>query len=390
MSIVGVELDAPETVNEAETEFSPKMVVVGIGGGGGNAVSHMVKANIDSVKTVCINTDVQALKKATAEVKVQIGSKMTAGLGCGADPEKGKAAAEEDIDKIRDVLCGNNIVFITAGEGGGTGTGGAPVVAQVARELGILSIAIVTKPFSYEGNKRARHAEEGIKELSKFADTIIVVPNDRLLECIGNKVSVLNAFAAANDVLLKAVRGISSSLLNPGLINLDFNDLRKCMENGGVAIIGIGVASGPNRAQEAIQHAIVSPLLEDIDLNGANSIFINVEGPTDLGIEELSQINKTIQEYADPDAEIISGLSTYEPETNVPEGEGEIRVTVVATGIGKKSKEVEVEDLTKPIPQSIQLDDVVTGDDLGGIFFKNDNGSEENLDVPVILRKQAD
>jgi cell division protein FtsZ len=392
MSIVGVELDTPEVSSEAESNFRPNMVVVGIGGGGGNAVSHMVKAHIDAVKTICINTDAQALNKTTADVKVQIGSKMTGGLGCGADPTKGKAAAEEDIDKIRDAIMGNHIIFITAGEGGGTGTGGAPVVAQVARELGILSIAIVTKPFSYEGQKRAQHAEEGIKELAKYADTLIVVPNDKLLQVLGKKVTVLNAFAEANDVLLKAVRGISSSLLKEGHINLDFNDLRRCMENGGMAIIGIGVGKGPERAQEAVQQAIVCPLLDDVDLKGATSVFLNVEAPLDLGMDELGLINQTIKGYADPDAEIISGLtySSEEADPEVPEGEGELRVTVIATGIGKKTDEpTAIKTAFMSPDQILNIDpDELVGDN--SPFIKAGLSDEDNLDVPAFFRKQAD
>lgn len=391
MSIVGVELDTPEVAAEAESNFRPNMVVVGIGGGGGNAVSHMVKAHIDTVKTICINTDAQALNKTTAEVKVQIGSKMTGGLGCGADPTKGKAAAEEDIDKIRDAIMGNHIIFITAGEGGGTGTGGAPVVAQVARELGILSIAIVTKPFSYEGQKRAQHAEEGIKELAKYADTLIVVPNDKLLQVLGKKVTVLNAFAEANDVLLKAVRGISGSLLKEGHINLDFNDLRRCMENGGTAIIGVGVGKGPEIAQEAVQQAIVCPLLDDVDLKGATSIFLNVEAPADLGMDELGLINQTINGYADPNAEIISGLTytSEEVDADVPEGEGEVRVTVIATGIGKKSDEPEMIKTVFNPDQILNIDD----DEMIGTdtpFIRSGLSDEDNLEVPAIFRKQAD
>jgi cell division protein FtsZ len=407
MGIMGVEVTPPEEVSTETTSFRPSMIVVGIGGGGGNAVSHMARSNIDSVKTLCINTDAQALNKTQADVKVQIGSKMTGGLGCGADPTKGKAAAEEDIDKIRDALMGNHIIFITAGEGGGTGTGGAPVVAQVAKELGILSIAIVTKPFSYEGKKRAEHAEQGIKELAQYADTLIVIPNDKLLKVLGKKVTVLNAFAEANDVLLKAVKGISGSLLNDGVINLDFNDLKRCMENGGNAIIGIGVGRGAERAQDAVQQAIVCPLLDDIDLKGARSVFLNIEAPANISMEEMEYINNTVQGYADPSAEIITGIAyTSSPNdeisladkdgSDVPEGE--IRVTVIATGVGRKGENNTVQlKVLEPASTVIDINpEEMIGD--ASPFIQDGIGSgmggfsheDQSLDTPAFFRKQAD
>jgi cell division protein FtsZ len=408
MGIMGVEVTPPEEVTSETTSFRPSMIVVGIGGGGGNAVTHMARSNIDSVKTLCINTDAQALNKTQADVKVQIGSKMTGGLGCGADPTKGKAAAEEDIDKIRDALIGNHIIFITAGEGGGTGTGGAPVVAQVAKELGILSIAIVTKPFSYEGKKRAEHAEQGIKELAQYADTLIVIPNDKLLKVLGKKVTVLNAFAEANDVLLKAVKGISGSLLNDGVINLDFNDLKRCMENGGNAIIGIGVGRGAERAQDAVQQAIVCPLLDDIDLKGARSVFLNIEAPANIGMDEMEYINNTVKEYADPDAEIITGIAyTSSPndeislnsspdDSEVPEGE--IRVTVIATGVGRKGENNTVQP--KVLEATSTLPDIDPSELIGEAspFIQDGVGAgygvfgqdEQSLDSPAFFRKQAD
>lgn len=405
MGIVGVEVAPPEEAGSEATSFRPSMLVVGIGGGGGNAVSHMSRSNIDSVKTLCINTDAQALNKCQADVKVQIGSKMTGGLGCGADPTKGKAAAEEDIDKIRDALMGNHIVFLTAGEGGGTGTGGAPVVAQVAKELGILSIAIVTKPFSYEGKRRAEHAEQGIKELAQYADTLIVIPNDKLLKVLGKKVTVLNAFAEANDVLLKAVKGISGSLLNDGEINLDFNDLKRIMENGGNAIIGIGVGTGADRAQDAVQQAIVCPLLDDVDLKGARSVFLNVEAPTNITTDELELINKTVQDYADADAEIISGIAytsspndeisiSQDTDDEVPSGE--IRVTVIATGVSRRGENPSVQPkVLEPNSTVIDIDATeMIGDEAP--FFQDSVSSgfgshaEQSLDTPTFLRKQAD
>ncbi len=406
MSIMGVEVTPPEDQGAEATSFRPSMIVVGIGGGGGNAVSHMARSNIDSVKTLCINTDAQALNKTQADVKVQIGSKMTGGLGCGADPTKGKAAAEEDIDKIRDALIGNHIIFITAGEGGGTGTGGAPVVAQVAKELGILSIAIVTKPFSYEGKKRAEHAEQGIKELAQYADTLIVIPNDKLLKVLGKKVTVLNAFAEANDVLLKAVQGISGSLLHDGVINLDFNDLKRCMENGGNAIIGIGVGRGAERAQDAVQQAIVCPLLDDIDLKGARSVFLNIEAPANISMDEMELINNTVKDYADPNAEIITGIAYMSSpnddiamdvdESAVPEGE--IRVTVIATGVGRKGEQSTVQPKVLDSASTvIDIDaDELIGNDSPFLqegmnsSFGSFSNEEQSLDSPAFFRKQAD
>ncbi len=408
MSIVGVEVASPEETEAGGASFRPAMIVVGIGGGGGNAVSHMARAHIDSVKTLCINTDAQALNKTQADVKVQIGSKMTGGLGCGADPSKGKAAAEEDVDKIRDALIGNHIIFITAGEGGGTGTGGAPVVAKVAKEMGILSIAIVTKPFSYEGKKRAEHAEQGIKELAQYADTLIVIPNDKLLKVLGKKVTVLNAFAEANDVLLKAVQGISGSLLNDGVINLDFNDLKRCMENGGNAIIGIGVGRGAERAQEAVQKAIVCPLLDDIDLKGARSVFLNIEAPTNIGLDEMELINNTVKDYADANAEIITGiaytsspnddisLDSAKSDSDIPEGE--IRVTVIATGVGRKGDGMAAVQPKVLEPSStiidIDADELIRDDSPflqdGDTGFSPFSQEEQSLDSPAFFRKQAD
>ncbi len=397
-SMLGVEIQTDNTSDESSSVFEPTMLVVGIGGGGGNAVTHMSKAHIDGVKTMCINTDAQALAKTQADIKLQIGCKMTGGLGCGADPTKGKAAAEEDMDNIRNALQGFNIVFITAGEGGGTGTGGAPVVAQVAKEMGILSVAIVTKPFSYEGKTRAEHAEKGIKDLSQFADTLIVIPNDKLLKVLGKKVTVLKAFAEANDVLLNAVRGISSALMNSGTINLDYNDLKRCTENGGNAIIGIGSSTGPERAQNAVQQAIVCPLLDDVDLKGARSVFLNIDAPADFSMEELELINATVKDYAAPNAEIITGITYVEGEEEIvdeadsEEMKGQVRVTVIATGVGHKNDKSQAIDLDRATPESPVIDidsNTLVGDD--SPFFQNGPSAfEETLDSPAFLRQQAD
>ncbi|MGN1357690.1 MAG: cell division protein FtsZ [Succinivibrionaceae bacterium] len=396
-SMLGVEVPSDNPSEEKNSVFEPTMLVVGIGGGGGNAVTHMSKSHIDAVKTMCINTDAQALSKTQADIKLQIGCKMTGGLGCGADPTKGKAAAEENMDDIRTALQGFNIVFITAGEGGGTGTGGAPVVAQIAKEMGILSFAIVTKPFSYEGKTRAEHAEAGIKELAQYADALIVIPNDKLLKVLGKKVTVLKAFAEANDVLLKAVRGISGALMTSGTINLDYNDLKRCTENGGNAIIGIGSGTGPERAQNAVQQAIVCPLLDDVDLKGAHSVFLNLEVPNDVTMEEMEYINATVKDYAAPNAEIITGLTYVNDDETVPETEdgepvGEIRVTVIATGVGHKNAPSATINMScAPVSPVIDIDSSeLVGED--SPFFQNGTGTfdDASLDSPTFFRKQAD
>lgn len=301
--------------------------VVGVGGGGGNAVAHMLKSNIDGVEFICANTDAQALNKTEVRTALQLGASVTRGLGAGANPNIGFDAAMEDRDRIEEALSGTDMVFITAGMGGGTGTGAAPVVAEVARSMGILTVAVVTKPFPFEGSKRMLVAEEGITKLANHVDSLITIPNEKLLSVMGKNLSLLDAFKAANDVLHDAVQGIAELITRPGLINVDFADVRTVMSEMGVSMMGAGKASGENRAAEAAEMAIKSPLLEDINLNGARGILVNITAGLDLGVGEFDEVGSTIKEFARDDATIVIGTVIDEDMVD------EIRVTVVATGL---------------------------------------------------------
>lgn len=321
-----------ELVDNAPSS-SAVIKVVGVGGGGGNAVNHMVESNIEGVEFICANTDAQALKRVSAKTVLQLGSEITKGLGAGANPEVGRQAAMEDRERIAELLSGADMVFITAGMGGGTGTGGAPVVAQVAKELGILTVAVVTRPFPFEGPKRMRAAEEGMKELSEHVDSLITIPNEKLLSVLGKNATLLTAFSAANDVLLGAVQGIAELITSPGIINVDFADVRTVMSEMGMAMMGTGGATGENRAREAAEKAIRSPLLEDIDLHGARGILVNITAGPDLSIGEFNDVGATVQEFASQEATIVVGTSID------MEMSDELRVTVVAAGLdGSKAK----------------------------------------------------
>jgi cell division protein FtsZ len=303
--------------------------VIGVGGGGGNAVAHMVTSGIDGVEFMCINTDSQALKHAKVKTALQIGCNITKGLGAGADPEIGRQAAMEDRDRIVELVEGCDMLFITAGMGGGTGTGAAPVVAQVAKELGILTVAVVTKPFEMEGNKRSFVADHGIAELGKYCDSLITIPNQKLLTVLGPQTTLLDAFKSANQVLQGAVQGIAELITRPGLINVDFADVRTVMAETGMAMMGSGSASGENRAKEAAEAAVSSPLLEDINLAGAHGILVNVTAGMDLSIGEFQEVGNIVKQFASEDATVVVG-TVIDPElTNV------VRVTVVATGLGR-------------------------------------------------------
>jgi cell division protein FtsZ len=303
--------------------------VIGVGGGGGNAVAHMVTAGIDGVEFMCINTDSQALKHAKVKTALQIGCNITKGLGAGADPEVGRQAAMEDRDRIVELVEGCDMLFITAGMGGGTGTGAAPVVAQVAKELGILTVAVVTKPFEMEGNKRLFVADHGIAELGKFCDSLITIPNQKLLTVLGPQTTLLDAFKAANQVLQGAVQGIADLITRPGLINVDFADVRTVMAETGMAMMGSGVASGEGRAKEAAEAAVSSPLLEDINLAGAHGILVNVTAGMDLSIGEFQEVGQIVKQFASEDATVVVG-TVIDPELS-----NQVRVTVVATGLGR-------------------------------------------------------
>ena len=365
--------------------------VLGIGGGGGNAVAHMVRAGIEGVDFICANTDAQALKGAKVKTGLQIGCNITKGLGAGANPEVGRQAAMEDRDRIQEVIEGADMLFITAGLGGGTGTGAAPVVAQLAKEMGILTVAVVTKPFTMEGGKRMRIAEQGIAELGRFVDSLITIPNEKLLSVLGPQTTLLDAFRAANEVLQGAVQGIAELITRPGLINVDFADVRTVMSEMGMAMMGSGVASGQDRARVAAEAAVSSPLLEDINLSGANGILVNVTAGVDLSIGEFQEVGDTVKQFASDDATVVIG-TVIDPEMS-----DELRVTVVATGLGQavglaerpmkvvrrspKGREVNYNDLEKPAVQRKRAvgDGVTPSDSL-----------EELLDIPAFLRRQAD
>jgi cell division protein FtsZ len=286
--------------------------VIGVGGGGGNAVNHMLQSQIDGVDFICANTDAQALNNTQVRTALQLGANVTRGLGAGANPERGYEAAMEDRDRIADAIEGADMVFITAGMGGGTGTGAAPVVAEVAKDMGILTVAVVTKPFAFEGPKRMQIAEVGIRELSERVDSLIVIPNEKLLSALG-RVSLLEAFKSANDVLLNAVQGIADLITKPGLINVDFADVRTVMSEMGKAMMGAGKAKGEDRAREAAELAIRSPLLEDINLSGARGLLVNITAGMDMGIHEFDEVGSTIREFACDDATVVVG-TVIDPE----------------------------------------------------------------------------
>ncbi|UUM31106.1 cell division protein FtsZ [Vibrio japonicus] len=306
--------------------------VVGVGGGGGNAVEHMVRESIEGVEFISINTDAQALRKTSVNSVIQIGGDITKGLGAGANPQVGRDAALENRDQIKDELTGADMVFIAAGMGGGTGTGAAPVIAEVAKELGILTVAVVTKPFSFEGKKRLAFAEQGIEELSKHVDSLITIPNEKLLKVLGRGITLLEAFASANDVLKNAVQGIAELITRPGMINVDFADVRTVMSEMGHAMMGSGVAKGEDRAEEAAEMAISSPLLEDIDLAGARGVLVNITAGLDMRLDEFETVGNTVKAFASDNATVVIGTSLD------PDMADEIRVTVVATGIGNERK----------------------------------------------------
>ncbi len=303
--------------------------VLGVGGGGGNAVTHMLSTGIEGVDFMCINTDAQALKHSKIKTALQIGSNITKGLGAGADPEIGRQAAMEDRDRIIELIEGCDMLFITAGMGGGTGTGAAPIVAQIAKELGILTVAVVTRPFEMEGSKRALIADHGMAELARHVDSLITIPNQKLLTVLGPKTTLLDAFRQANSVLQGAVQGIAELITRPGLINVDFADVRTVMAETGMAMMGSGVGRGESRARDAAEAAVSSPLLEDVNLAGAHGILVNVTAGMDLSIGEFQEVGNIVKEFASDDATVVVG-TVIDPELN-----DELRVTVVATGLGR-------------------------------------------------------
>jgi cell division protein FtsZ len=363
--------------------------VIGVGGGGGNAVQHMLDAHIEGVSFTCANTDAQALKNSSAKTVLQLGSNITKGLGAGSDPEVGRQAALEDRDRIMDVLEGADMVFITAGMGGGTGTGAAPIVAQVAREMGILTVAVVTRPFAFEGKKRGMVSDEGIKELGQFVDSLITIPNEKLLTVLGRDISLLNAFSAANDVLLGAVQGIAELITCPGLINVDFADVRTVMSEMGMAMMGSGKAQGEDRARVAAEAAISSPLLEDVNLSGARGLLVNITAGMDLAIGEFDDVGNTVKEFASENATVVVG-TVIDPEMT-----GDMRVTIVATGLGNLAREeasriklvqnaggdLNYKDFDRPTVMRNQASEPK---------IEPIDGDADYLDIPAFLRRQAD
>ncbi len=380
--------------------------VLGVGGGGGNAVSHMSQSGIEGVDFICVNTDAQALKHSKVKTALQIGCNITKGLGAGSNPEVGRQAAMEDRDRIIELIDGCDMLFITAGMGGGTGTGAAPVVAQVARELGILTVAVVTRPFNMEGNKRASIAEQGILDLSRHVDSLITIPNQKLLSVLGGTTTLLDAFRQANEVLQGAVQGIADLITRPGLINVDFADVRTVMTGTGPAMMGTGFGSGEGRAQAAAEMAVSSPLLEDINLAGAQGILVNVTAGLDLAIGEFEEVGNIIKQYAAEDATVVIG-TVIDPEL-----QGEIRVTVVATGLeniaapraAERAPALAPRPSARPpqvsvvpakpaapdyrefdAPPAVRQNRRAVGDGL-----RYDAPSEDVLDIPAFLRRQAD
>jgi cell division protein FtsZ len=395
---------------ELVEKLAPNAVikVIGVGGGGGNAVGHMVNSTIDGVEFICANTDAQALKNSGARTTLQLGETVTKGLGAGANPELGRQAALEDRDRIVEVLDGADMVFITCGMGGGTGTGAAPVVAQLAKEKGILTVAVVTKPFPFEGRRRMQVALKGIEDLSQSVDSLITVPNEKLLTVLGREVTLLNAFKAANDVLQGAVQGIADLITRPGLINVDFADVRTVMSEMGMAMMGTGTARGDDRAQAAAEAAINNPLLENIDLSGACGILVNVTAGPNLTMREFDEIGRVVHDFASEDATVVLGTALD------PDLSDDVRVTVVATGLNRAAKP-QLRPVAKPemveMPQPRRV--LRTGTDNAPVSYTSGpepatvpgkaSGnvaadkpdaeaarSYDYLDIPAFLRRQAD
>ncbi|TYW37777.1 cell division protein FtsZ [Vibrio cholerae] len=383
--------------------------VVGVGGGGGNAVEHMVRESIEGVEFMSINTDAQALRKTSVGTVIQIGGNITKGLGAGANPQVGRDAALEDKERIKEFLTGADMVFIAAGMGGGTGTGAAPVIAEVAKELGILTVAVVTKPFSFEGKKRLAFAEQGIEELSKHVDSLITIPNEKLLKVLGRGITLLEAFASANNVLKNAVQGIAELITRPGMINVDFADVRTVMSEMGHAMMGSGVARGEDRAEEAAEMAISSPLLEDIDLAGARGVLVNITAGLDMRLDEFETVGNTVKAFASDNATVVIGTSLD------PDMADEIRVTVVATGIGNEKKpditlvaggKSKVAPVSAPVPSRVEekaaqpLHERVEVKTQPAAAPSHSSASQSvapkpekesgYLDIPAFLRRQAD
>ncbi len=387
-----------------ESENSAKIKVIGVGGAGGNAINNMISSNLQGVKFIAANTDAQALEISKAPIRIQLGEGMTEGLGAGANPQVGRDAALENEEEIRRALADSHMVFITAGFGGGTGTGAAPVIAEICKDLGALTVAVVTKPFSFEGKKRSRMAEEGIDTLKKVVDTAITIPNDRLRGLASKKATLVEMFVRADEILLHSVKGITDLIMMPGVVNLDFADVRTTMSKAGLALMGIGISSGEHRAVEAAEKAISHPLLEDIPIRGARGVLMNITATSDMEFEEVAEASEYIHNEVGDDAEIFWGTSVDENLGN------DMRVTVIATGIGQEKEMIE-----QPVQQQLRgkIRDI-TPEDLGkivdydeptfirqkravgessGAYYRGTGGAminDNDLDVPTFLRRKAD
>jgi cell division protein FtsZ len=394
-----------------EMENSAKIKVIGVGGAGGNAINNMIASNLEGVKFIAANTDIQALEVSKAEIKIQMGQQLTEGLGAGANPQIGRDAAAESSDVIKASLADSHMVFITAGFGGGTGTGAAPVIAGLCKDLGILTVAVVTRPFSFEGRKRAKQAEEGINKLKEMADTVITIPNDRLRGLASKNAKMVDMFRRADEILLHSVKGITDLIMRPGLVNLDFADVKTTMGKAGMAIMGIGTAKGENRAVDAAERAISHPLLEDINIGGAKGVLMNITSSSDITMEEMTEASERIYNEVGDEAEIIWGAVIDDDMGD------EMRVTVIATGIGAKQEEKELapavpdptyggkvrditpadmgisvsDDLDEPTFQRVRRQKVVN--ESAGSLYKGYKGmviDHNDLDVPTFLRRKAD
>lgn len=378
---------------EEVIEGGAKIKVVGVGGCGCNAVNNMIAANLKGVEFIAVNTDVQALGLSRAGTRLQIGGKLTKGLGAGANPEVGRDAALEDSDKIREILADSDMVFVTAGMGGGTGTGAAPVIADIAKSLGVLTVGVVTKPFLYEMGKRITHAERGLEELKKCADTVIVIPNERVRGMVEQDTPISEAFKLADDVLRQAVQGISDIITRPGYINVDFADIRTIMSYRGRAVMGMGVASGDARTLEAVQRAISNPLLEDNSIDGAKGILINISGGADLSLHEISEASSIIQKCVDPDAHVILGCVIDETLN------GKVSVTVIATGFNngasrfavKEARQLQLANSSDSVEMETDIDKPTFLRKVATVDYRNDSIGIENdvLDMPTFLRKKG-
>lgn len=390
-----------------ENDKTAKIKVIGVGGAGGNAINNMIAGNLQGVKFICANTDAQALEVSKAEIRLQIGEKLTEGLGAGANPNIGRDAALENRDALRKSLENSHMVFITAGFGGGTGTGAAPVIAEICKEIGALTVAVVTKPFSFEGKKRARQAEEGIEILKQVADTVITIPNDRLRALASKNAKMIEMFKKADEILLHSVKGITDLIMMPGLVNLDFADVRTTMSKAGLAIMGIGVSRGENRAIEAAERAISHPLLEDIAISGAKGVLMNITCNSDLTMEEMTEASERIYNEVGENADIIWGAVVDDSMDD------ELRVTVIATGIGDKTEKTAKPDNVMDHPFRGRVRDIIPSDlenivdydeptfirrkeavgESGGAAYRGYKGiviDNSDLEVPTFLRRKAD